>query len=734
MKTLSINLQNCFGIGQLVHSIQYKKNDNTAIVYAPNGTMKTSLTKTIQSLLDGKQPSDEMYPERVSQCDIKIDNISINKDIVYIFKNDNTDGTDNISTFLANDGLKREYDTIFSLLSKAKDSLKRELKAISKSTDCENEILKAFSINSDESYFDCLVKIKNEVDNNASVLTQYDFKYNDLFDKDEKIKQFISNNITDLQDYFDKYQTLVENSNVFSSGQNPFGTTQAMALLKSVDDDRYFGASHKLLLRGSQEIESSQQMKITIESEITRILSDPELKQKFENIDRRLQANASLKNFKEILEKYPDLVPELINYEELRKKIIRGYLVRSSGFNEMVDLYQANFDALRGIINRAKTERSQWEAVIEMFNSRFFVPFKLDLQNKADILLSDNNAELIFIYKDGDDETEIIKDRNELIEHLSRGEQKAFFILQNIFEIEARKAKQQQTLLVFDDVADSFDYKNKYAIIEYLSDIAEDPNFTLLILTHNFDFYRTIVSRLRVGSNIFFAHKSKERNVELKLGIYNSDILKNKFLNHLENVRAFIGSIPFIRNLIEYTKGHSDDDYKKLTACLHQKIDTKSITMSELFQIYKRTINIDEKVNIEFGDNFYLDSLYSEAQMILSDDNEVDLVNKLILSMAIRLKAETYMDNVLNDQQKGEMKQNYNQTGEFVRVFKKYHLIDKANEYKLMNRVLMLTSENIHLNNFMFEPLVDISILYLKRLYEEVDSFLIRNGSVHIIV
>lgn len=38
----------------------------------------------------------------------------------------------------------------------------------------------------------------------------------------------------------------------------------------------------------------------------------------------------------------------------------------------------------------------------------------------------------------------------------------------------------------------------------------------------------------------------------------------------------------------------------------------------------------------------------------------------------------------------------------------------------VMDRVLMLTSENIHINNFMFEPLVDISILHFKKLYGDV--------------
>ncbi len=36
-------------------------------------------------------------------------------------------------------------------------------------------------------------------------------------------------------------------------------------------------------------------------------------------------------------------------------------------------------------------------------------------------------------------------------------------------------------------------------------------------------------------------------------------------------------------------------------------------------------------------------------------------------------------------------------------------LLDLYKEWFKMKRVVMLTSENIHVNNFMFEPLVDIS-------------------------
>ncbi|WP_218682750.1 HNH endonuclease, partial [Microbacterium sp. BF1] len=40
--------------------------------------------------------------------------------------------------------------------------------------------------------------------------------------------------------------------------------------------------------------------------------------------------------------------------------------------------------------------------------------------------------------------------------------------------------------------------------------------------------------------------------------------------------------IPFVRNLIEYSRGTDDDDYLKLTSLLHHKTDTASITQAEL--------------------------------------------------------------------------------------------------------------------------------------------------------
>ena len=721
---LKIEIQNCYGIGSLNHEVDYSRN-NIAVIYAPNGTMKTSLTKTFTQLLAGKDPCDELYQARESRSAITIDGTPIDKNNTYVFQNEEgADCSKQISTFLANAVLKGEYDAIYNQLDGAKRALKNKIKKLAQSSDCEEEILEAFKTSDDDNYFDSLLHVEEQLGNGGEYL-EYNFRFNDVFEKkDTKIRDFINDNQDTIQEYFSRYTQILRNSRFFSDGPQSFGTTQANSLLKSVNDNRFFLAHHKIVLSDNQEVNTKERIAEIMQEEIDSILTDPDIKRLFTTLDEKLQKNEKLKAFKEVIQTYPLLIPELVDYDAFQKKILRGYLHNCSAeMTALTALYRAHKDELKDIVDRANGERSQWERVIQLFNTRFFVPFMLELQNKSDILLNAKTPELQFLYRDGG-EPPIEQERKTLMEHLSTGEKKAFIILQNIFELEARRVNGQETLLVFDDIADSFDYKNKYAIIEYLNDLKKDGNFTILILTHNFDFYRTVVSRLEAGGNIFFADKKDDRSVNMCQGIYNTDILKNRMLKKLDERRAFIGCIPFVRNIVEYTDENGDrsDNYKALTKCLHLKDETPGITFNDIMPIFQQVIKASQGIAFTFGADNYLNALLAEAEAIMTDTNEVDIVNKLVLSMGIRMKAEQYMGTVLTTEQVAEIRPNRNRTAELLNIMKKYHAVDMENECLLMNKVLMLTSENIHFNNFMFEPLVDISILHLKQLYSEVKA------------
>ena len=44
----------------------------------------------------------------------------------------------------------------------------------------------------------------------------------------------------------------------------------------------------------------------------------------------------------------------------------------------------------------------------------------------------------------------------------------------------------------------------------------------------------------------------------------------------------------------------------------------------------------------------------------------------------------------------------------------------QAEKIEILERVSIMTPENIHLNSFMYEPLLDMSNEYLKKLYADV--------------
>lgn len=113
-----------------------------------------------------------------------------------------------------------------------------------------------------------------------------------------------------------------------------------------------------------------------------------------------------------------------------------------------------------------------------------------------------------------------------------------------IFEVQRREKARQETLIVVDDIADSFDYQNKYAIIQYLKDISEDKLCKLIIMTHNFDFFRTVQSRF-VGHAQCLMGSTSEKEISL----LQAEGIQNVFVNiwkrqFFKNARMKIACIP----------------------------------------------------------------------------------------------------------------------------------------------------------------------------------------------
>lgn len=718
MEKLKVYLKNCYGIKKLEHNFDFS-NDNTYAIYAGNGVMKTSFARTFNDLSTGQDSKDLMFQNKETVRDIADENgNSINGDHIFVIEPYKEDfEPEKISTLLVKKELKEKYDKIHSEIDNKKEKILKELKPLSglKKDIIEEEICKAFNKNIND-FFICLEILEKEILNEKP--SEFaEIHYNEIFD--DKVIDFLNTkNIKEkLDEYMEKYNALIDSSTYFKKGI--FNHNNASTISKNLNDNGFFNAKHSVSLntgKEKKEVSTQKELDKVIQDEKDKILNNPDLKEKFDAIDKPITKNETLRTFRIFLENNRQIIPELTDLEAFKKKLWISYLKKEKdSYVELLRLYQSGKKEIEEIIIKAKAEKTTWEKVVNIFNKRFFVPFKLNVENKEDVILKNEGPSITFTFKDSNGEKEVGK--KELLNVLSNGERRALYILNIIFEVEARKNESIETLFIIDDIADSFDYKNKYAIIKYLQEISEEDIFYSIILTHNFDFFRTLQSRFVRYDNCYMVTKSAE---EVKL--IQASYIKNPFnewKKHLDtNNKMLVASIPFVRNLIEYTKGEEDINYQKLTSMLHIKPNSDSIAISELESILNDALN--KNLSLDNGDRKVVDLVFEIANGCLNTEEIANLEDKIVLSIAIRLKAEKYMISKINNTSKTDAITGF-QTIKLYNIFKKE--VGGEESINILEEVNLMTPENIHLNSFMYEPILDMSDVHLKQLYSNLRDF-----------
>jgi energy-coupling factor transporter ATP-binding protein EcfA2 len=487
-------------------------------------------------------------------------------------------------------------------------------------------------------------------------------------------------------------------------------------LQKNLKSNGWFQGGHTVRLNdgsGGIEISDEKQLEQAIDAEKAAILNNEELQKAFAKVDNAL-SNAELRAFREYIVQNPTLLPELKNYAYLKNKLWVGYLQKlSTDYVDLVECYDRSQQKLRVIVGKAEAETTRWEGVLEIFNTRFSVPFKVAIENKSDAVLGISSPQIVFYFDEANNGGRKKVDKALLDRVLSNGERRALYILNIIFEVEARRTSGIETIFLVDDIADSFDYRNKYAIIEYLSDMRHEEQFRLVIMTHNFDLYRTARSRLGVfGSNKLLA--SRERG---RISLRPDNLSQNPFLHWRDNLndRAFVvATIPFVRNLAEYTG--EDEVYQRLTSLLHVKTGSQDITLSNVKELFGRVLPEDSISSMHDSAESTLDVIFDVCDGLAAESEDlVALHEKVVLAIGIRLKAEAALIKLINDEHYIASISS-NQTGRLIRRYERDNPGERAT-LALMKKVALMTPENIHLNSFMFEPILDMSAHHLQTLY-----------------
>lgn len=722
-----IKMENAYGIKKINFNIG-NDTDNNLLIYSPNGTFKTSFTKSLKRISDGEKPEDLIF-STMTQYEVQMESKVFKQNILQpfdeiVFYSEEINRKRSIvdsdfSALVANDEAKEKYQKKANEYKEKLQLLVKEiaLKFFTKSKkDKERLALEllsnAFETDGNwETFFSNVSKEKFRK-------FEFPYKYKELFD--DSVYSVITDDSfqKDVNVYLETITSKVD-SPLF---RGQFGPQEAENVLKAFKDNFFFDEELSINLRDKTTIKTIKDFEEVITKETEKLFKDPEVKAAYDMINEKLRRNTSTRNFSRIIKKDFRIINELRKPSEFRKRVILSLLSDLSGDIISLDtlITEVNRE-LYNIVDSYKDNRLLWDEILKEFNERFEFPLEVDIANRNNAIIGIEVPVFKFTYVDGTRRKGVSE--NQLNEFLSTGEKNVFSILNFLLELKIKILNYNRTIVVVDDIVDSFDYKNKYATVAYLDELSRNTSIQMLIMTHNFDFYRTM-SRSEMKKYIAFGINGKitlEPFVDFS-GFTTLKNWKKYYKNDNVKIANYYSLIPFARSLEELRNGDSRI-YKVLTKALHYKQGFEEKKFWRLFGATEKSIGF---IPWRLANKKVYQSLFDVCDVITESSRTTKaqkklLQDKLVISIGIRILFEKKVISKYSLSKVFLSSIKVNQTRAIV---KKLENIMDPLDQTIANKVMVYTPEFIHINTFMIEPIIDLSIENLVSLYTEVRDVL----------
>jgi hypothetical protein len=214
------------------------------------------------------------------------------------------------------------------------------------------------------------------------------------------------------------------------------------------------------------------------------------------NTDSAVSGNVDVEPLNVIIREHNS---DIDNYDQLKNRVCSD--VVQYYVEQVREDYAASKNAAQEAESKLNSTQEQLEAnkaeLQRLKNSQ------QDLAHFAQLLTTDlkcyfGRDELTFEMSDGDAYS--IRRNGEKAEHLSEGEQRSIALLYFLRDIESNGANLRERIVIFDDPVSSVDDGAATGAFAYIWDkcIGKKQNGVgqLIVLTHNFDFFRRWVNRL----------------------------------------------------------------------------------------------------------------------------------------------------------------------------------------------------------------------------------------------
>lgn len=685
-------------------------NKNIAVLYGPNGTGKTSLSKVLKS---DNTSEDICY-------DIKFKGIdSIKKEeIFYVISDQNNRNIikGEAKDYLIGDNIEREElllkkidETFENICSSVKASLKDKFGIKSKThnliNQIENPTVKSFIIE--------LANNKFKVEN---------INKEDYINKIRKLDHICS----EFKDEDEIYKYVIENckdnkSIIYKINELDINDIKKNVLIKEIEEDQEaikilekFSYKHKCIVCDNENynkdklLKSKQEHKTKIEKSL-----DEKTKAILEGIIKLVKKQKSDPLKIEYIFLEAIKTGEVEEVANLQNKI--RFCLKNIGieiYNLLIDSLDndllSNYDEYKEIIGKqieVDEEDILYLQEIIAQNIGKDIEIKRDKEKRIKITLGGNEF--------------LGKDRSEL--ELSTGQQN--FISLSFELLKAKKSKSKYIIL--DDPISSFDsiYKNKIAfcIIKFLE------NRNRIILTHNTELIKLLEFQAKDSfelylfnntdgsENGFIKVNDEEKEILLKLNKL-LDLFRCNIKNYIENEDLFlISMIPFMRGYANIL-GKSNI-YKELSNVMHgyenEKINI-GLKYKELFNIEIKDLEIcvDDILNFDLNNNEILNK------------SKYPLLNRTLyhtfVYLYLRLNVEKVLCSLDNNKVLEKINRNKLRQGDNYKGMTTQNIIDnifnKNDKNKIKERVFF-TSKKTLLNEFnhfegnmnIFQPAIDIT-------------------------
>lgn len=690
-------MENVYGIKKLVVNIDSKNSLFQDIIYSRNGVFKTSFSNCLYELSNGNQQNikDRITNTRASiKLEIINDGDKINdlnnKFIVFsreIYEKNYKKLSDYEKELELLTIRKKDKEFIEELITGDTEEFLIELKVKLKEIGLDfNKTIDLLS-NKNIGYLDNLIYILESIEEAPNIeITQVNFKK--IF---QKSYDFIDNE--NFKEQVNNYINIVNKRIKEDLFDDKFDENNCLSFLNTIKKEGFLNQEKQrgLIIQNKEYYDIEEVEKIFKET-IKRISEDPKVLEINKDLLKTIGNSAEASSIKKEIVKNPILVKEL----SLGKKNIIRATLKKSGIQAKywLEILKKTKKELSNVLNQIKNKSNYFEDAIEIYKERFHPIFDIELVNKSESMLGLEVPYITFKHKSNPNQE---LDEDSLYDILSSGEKTTLNIIK--FIVEYISNKENNPIIILDDIVETFDYCNRYAFIEYINDMVKE-NISIIVLTHNFEFYRTLSSRVNRLRKLV-ASVDKKGKVYIQKNRKISRNIEN--ILNIDNEETLYFAIPYLREI----KTMLQEDTFLLNCCLHYKPMTKKIKVKEILALFpKNNLEIDKE-------KLYLTGLKESADKI-NEFDEFDLVKKTILSICCRVFLE---EKIIDNNVKIVEDVNCNQFAYLKETYK-----DKLNDkvVQLMDKIQLATSEFIHGNAFMYEPLIDIDGIYLKEIYDEV--------------